>query len=81
VRACLQGCAHPLHWSERERERKRERESVCVCVCVRERESVRERETVDKEMGNVKHETIFFLGAMTLGKMTLRILKLGITTP
>ncbi len=22
----LQGCAHPLHWSERERERERERE-------------------------------------------------------
>ncbi len=30
----LQGCAHPLHWPEREigreRERERERESVCV---------------------------------------------------
>jgi hypothetical protein len=27
VRACLQGCTHPVHWSERGRERKREGES------------------------------------------------------
>ncbi len=33
------GCAHPLHWSERERERERKRE--------RERERGRERDVIE----------------------------------
>jgi hypothetical protein len=40
---CLQGCAHPLHWSDRERERVRERE--------RERERERDVEYVQKMTG------------------------------
>ncbi len=41
---CLQGCAHPLHWSERERERNRERERYINREIERERERKREGE-------------------------------------
>ncbi len=39
---CLQGCAHPLHWSERERGREIEREKEKERVRKRERERKRE---------------------------------------
>ncbi len=39
----LQGCAHPLHWSERERKRERKREIKREIKRERERERERER--------------------------------------
>ncbi len=53
VHACLQGCAHPLHQSERERERERERG--------RDRESEKGGEW---EMYNMVIEFISFLLTM-----------------
>ncbi len=55
MRVCLQGCAHPLHRSERERERERDREiedgterggRKSELYIERERVSYRERERV-----------------------------------
>jgi hypothetical protein len=53
---CLQGCAHCLHWSERERERKRGMESE------REREGEKERERErEREICGICPELFFFI--------------------
>ncbi len=43
---CLQLCAHPLHWSEREREKERERERKRQRKREKERKRERERENM-----------------------------------
>jgi hypothetical protein len=56
---CLQGCAHPLHQSERERERERERkDGERESERERERERKREKER-ERQMLNIPRIVIF----------------------